>query len=422
MKDHNIQAILITDKGGVPLFFMKLDPKAVDIDPYLVSGFFAALSDFSDEVIEEQSQIFQIDYGARLFTVLPSEESNLIAVSINEWQPEVTPILKTLIIEFEHSWLNEIQQDENESEQLVSRIPGFRESIVQKLAFQHISAKWIPFLETSSSPEKLGPIGSFIDGKTTIEKIIARSGLPSEQVLDEVARLWSMKSIRFRNMLDEADIVVETSNMRKLLQYSSPERDELENKDPELVALIPRLASLIDGKTSVGNIINQIVKHHDKQTIHRALDYLLDVGAIEALSPEKRRILVVKHSLDLVVETAQEFYSPSMIASKLETVLSGVSAPEVTGEIKIFDGSIQINYEFELYEGLDPNRVMDLYAEWISTIARFTSSLEKEKIQEFVGVLIMRFKDQLIPFYQPDDLRGLEEFSYYLEMLTAQED
>lgn len=401
---------------------MKLDPKAVDIDPYLVSGFFAALSDFSDEVIEQDSKIFQIDYGARLFTVLPSEESNLIAVSINEWQPEVTPILKSLIIEFEHSWLNEIQQESTESEQLVSRIPGFRESIVQKLAFQHISAKWIPFQEGAGiGLQDLGPVGEFIDGETPIEKIIARSGLPSEEVIDEVARLWSMKAIRFRNMLDASDIIVETSNMRRLLQHSSQERDELERRDPEIASIIPRLSSLIDGKTSVGNIIGQIGKHHTKQTIHRALDYLLDVGAIETLSPEKRRILVAKRALGLTLQVAQEIYPPSTITANLEQVLSGISAPEVTGEIKIFDGVIQINYEFELYEGLDPNRVMELYAEWISTMARFASSLEKDLLKDFVKALVIKWNNELLVHFQPADFRGLEEFSYWLEMLIGGE-
>jgi len=37
LADHNIQAILLMDKGGIPLFFMKLDPKVLDIDPMLVS-------------------------------------------------------------------------------------------------------------------------------------------------------------------------------------------------------------------------------------------------------------------------------------------------------------------------------------------------------------------------------------------------
>jgi hypothetical protein len=67
---HNIQALLIKERGGIPLFFMKLDPKAQDLDPMLVSGFFTAIQTFSKEAIERDSSMFQVDYGARLYTVI----------------------------------------------------------------------------------------------------------------------------------------------------------------------------------------------------------------------------------------------------------------------------------------------------------------------------------------------------------------
>jgi len=103
--NHNIQAILIMDKGGVPLFFIKLDPKALDIDPYLLSAFFAALDHFSGEVIELETSLFQIDYGARLFTTITREEANLVALSVNEWHHEVKEVLDSLLDEFVDKWL-----------------------------------------------------------------------------------------------------------------------------------------------------------------------------------------------------------------------------------------------------------------------------------------------------------------------------
>ena len=419
MAGHNIQALLIKERGGIPLFFMKLDPKAQDLDPMLVSGFFTAIQNFSKEVIERDSSMFQVDYGARLYTVISGDVTDFVIVSFGEWDDEVTPILKSLLEEFEGIWLKDLSKKERDSLKINVEFPDFREGIVQNLSFRKLSGSWIPILVETG-----GKIGSksnkmvvqLIDGVNTIDDIIIESRIGADEVLAEITRLWALGKIKFGSILSRADIVASTSKIDRLLQISSPQRVELSRRNPEVISLLPRLSMMFDGRRSVGAIVDGLSQEYQEIQVMEVIDTLLETGAIVALSPEKRRVLLVQEALELAIRVAEKIYTPEVAKQFLNTALAKVPATEVAGVFRMTETSWSIDYNSRLYEGLDPRRLMSIYAEWMKILAQYISALEKDKILRFAEALAEIYREYLFERYTSTDLRGFEEFTFWLEL------
>ena len=407
------------ERGGIPLFFMKLDPKAQDLDPMLVSGFFTAIKSFSKEVIERDSSMFQVDYGARLFTVFSGESTDFVVVSLGVWDSEVTSVLKSLHDEFESVWIKNLSRKKKDTLKIDTGFPDFREGIVQNLAFRQLSGSWVPYCVgpedvrfTSSS----GIITPLIDGKRTINEIADESDADTDEVLSEITRLWALGKVKFGSILSKEDIVASTSKIDRLLQLSSPQRAELERKDPDVIKMLPHLSMLFDGRRTIGAIIESLSQEYEANQIVNVIDTLVESGAIVVLSPEKRRLLLVKEALELAVRVAEKIYSPEEALQFLNAALDKVDVTEVTGVFRKTEESWNIDYDTRLYEGLDPKRLMDLYAEWMKLLAQFVGALDKEKIIKFAEALADTYQSYLFRRYSGHDLRGFEEFSFWLEI------
>ncbi len=421
MADHNIQAIMVMDKGGIPLFFMKLDPKVLDIDPMLVSGFFTAIQSFSREVIEKGSSQFQVDYGARLFTITSGKKADLLVISLGKLQDRFEPVQISMLNEFESKWLKSVAIAKRDSMDIHTCFPKFRESIIHRLTSGRISVSWIPFLVSSDdeqSPELTSPILSHIDGVRTLELIQEQSGFPREEVIEEISRLWVIGAVAFRRILDTRDIIASTSRLDPLLQSSSPEREELKRDHQDIALLLPRLSGMFDGRRTVEEILNALEGQLEREALVDAIETLLDMQAIEPLSPEKRRILLAKEAMDIAIRVAKKVYSSSEMAKALQSSLAMGSAPEVVGEIRLADDTWSVEYDSRLLEGLDPRRLMDLYADWMKLLAQFSSALGKKKLKRFVEALTQAYEAYLLNRYTAQDLRGLEEFSFWLELIN----
>lgn len=407
------------ERGGIPLFFMKLDPQAQDLDPMLVSGFFTAIKSFSKEVIERDSSMFQVDYGARLFTVFSGDSTELVVVSLGEWDSEVTSVLKSLHDEFETVWLKNLSRKKKDTLNIDTGFPDFREGIVQNLSFRKLSGSWIPYTSGSEDvrfTSSSGIITPLINGKRTINDIVNESDADSDEVIAEITRLWALGKVKFSSILSKEDIVASTSKIDRLLQLSSPQRAELERKDPMIIKMLPRLSMLVDGRRTLGAIIESISGEYEEIQLIDVIDKLVEFGAIVVLSPEKRRLLLVKEATEIAVRVAEKIYSPEDAMLVLNAALNKVNVTEVTGVFRLAQESWNIDYDARLYEGLDPRRLMDLYAEWMKLLAQFVGALAKDKILKFAEALTNTYQSYLFRRYAGHDLRGFEEFSFWLEI------
>jgi hypothetical protein len=393
---------MLMDKGGIPLFFMKLDPKVLDIDPMLVSGFFTAIQSFSKEVIEKSAKQFQVDYGARLFNITSGKKADLLIISLGKLQDRFGPVMTSMLKEFESKWLKGKSVEKIDSMDIHTCFPKFRESIIHRLTSGRISISWIPFLVSSDdeqSPDLTSPILSHIDGVRTLELI--QEG-----------------AVAFRRILDTRDIIASTSRLDPLLQSSSAEREELKRNHPDIAVLLPRLSGMFDGRRTVEEIMNALEGQLEREALVDAIEILLDMQAIEPLSPERRRILLAKEAMDIAIRVAEKVYSSGEMTNALQSSLTMGSAPEVVGEIRLVDNKWSVEYDSRLLEGLDPRRLMDLYADWMKLLAQFSVALERKKLKKFVETLTQAYEAYLLNRYTAQDLRGFEEFSFWLELIN----
>jgi hypothetical protein len=176
------------------------------------------------------------------------------------------------------------------------------------------------------------------------------------------------------------------------------------------------MSTLFDGRRTVGAITRFLADQFSERALMQAFDFLLENKAIDVLAPEKRRILLTKEATEIAIKVAEDVYSESKAYEYLRTTLEKVAVPEVVGEVHLTDGRWEITYASRLLEGLDPRRLMDLYADWVKLLAQFLAALDKSKMRTYAEGLTDAYASYLLKRYTADDLRGFEEISYWLEM------
>ncbi|MHA1970225.1 MAG: hypothetical protein ACTSXE_00060 [Candidatus Thorarchaeota archaeon] len=423
MQSHAIQAILITDKGGSPRFYMQLDPKALNMDPVMASSFFAAIDMFSKEVFDQKHPIFQVDYGSRLFTLIKGVKTNLIVVSIQRLDPDAIEVLDSLLAEFELDWLEIVDPFEyNFDTSFVDvYMESFGERVMERLSLRLLADSWVPYFTTT--PDNIKSVDSilldYINGSSNVKEIVEVSNLSRREVVLDLSKLWAHRVVRFRNMLSFNDFMTTGTQFIRYVQATSDETKNLQSLHPEMAGVIPHLAGMIDGRRTVREVLAVLGARHDESELLRALDYLIEVGVIEALSPEKRRILLVKEALELALRVAEGTYNVTEATKTLRFVLKDNKTPEVLSQLKLKDDKWIVDFDFKILEGLGKRRLMLLYGEWMKILAQFVQALNPSKLDLYIKNLTTVFAQRIVKRYSAMDLRGFEEFAYWLEILST---
>jgi hypothetical protein len=420
---HAIEALLITDKGGSPRFYMQLDPKALNMDPIMASSFFAAIDMFSKEVFDEKAPVVQVDYGARLFTLINGANTNMIAVSVQRLSQESIDVLDSLLAEFELDWLEVVDPFEfsYETSFVDVYLEAFGERVMEKLSIRLLGEAWVPYF--TIKPDALSSVQSilmnYINGSRNVKEIIEVSGLSHREVVLDLSKLWAHRVIRFRNMFNFNDFMTTGTQFVRYAQATSSETRDLRSLHPEMAGVIPHLAGLIDGRRTVREILAELGTRYDERELLRALDYLIEVGVIEALTPEKRRILLVKEALELAIRVAEGTYNVNEATNALQFVMKNTKAPEALSQLQLKDDKWKVEFDFKILEGLSQKRLMMLFGEWMKILAQFVSALNPAKLALYIGNLTTVYSQRIIRRYSAFDLRGFEEFAYWLEILST---
>lgn len=420
---HAIEALLITDKGGSPRFYMQLDPKALNMDPVMASSFFAAIDMFSKEVFDEKAPVVQVDYGARLFTLINGVNTNMIAVSVQRLNQESIDILDSLLAEFELDWLEVVDPFEfsYETSFVDVYLEAFGERVMEKLSIRLLGETWVPYF--TIKPDALESVFSilmdYINGSRNVKEIIEVSGLSRREVVLDLSKLWAHRVIRFRNMFNFNDFMTTGTQFVRYAQATSTETKDLRTLHPEMAGVIPHLAGMIDGRRTVREILAELGTRYDESELLRALDYLIEVGVIQALTPEKRRILLVKEALELAIRVAEGTYNVAEATNALQFVMKTSKAPEALSQLQLKDDKWMVDFDFKILEGLNQKRLMLLFGEWMKILAQFVNALNPTKLSLYIGNLTTVISQRIIRRYSAFDLRGFEEFAYWLEILST---
>jgi hypothetical protein len=423
MTGHSIEAILITDMSGNPRFYMALDPRAFGMDPVLASSFFAAIDMFSKEVFQQSAPVFHVDYGAHVFTVLNGEATHMIAVSVQRLNTETISVLNSLHDEFEEKWLLATELLGIEASFSDVYLEPFGERIMEKLSFEDLPDSWVPYftVDPNTIVNTSGTLEPFITGSRNVKEILDVSGLAKRDLLLEISRMWAHRVIRFRNMLSFDDFVGSKTQFLKYLQATSRETETMRSHYPEMVGIIPRLGGLMDGRRTVREVLVELGESYDEREILRVLDYLLEREVIEALSPEKRRILFLKEVLEISLRVAEEFYPEGEATKALTEVMNRSDTPETLGQLRVTDNHWSVDFDFKILEDLNNRRLMLLFGEWMKLLAQFAALLDPKNLDQFIINLTKAISERILPRFTPFDLRGFEEYPLWLEQLSRLE-
>ncbi len=407
MLNIKVDAVLFIQRySGLPLLSLKLNPRVLDIDPALISGFLMAIQAFSAEVIEKGTEEFQIDYGKRLFTVIVGSETMAVAVTTEGSSDAIIPVLRELQKEFEmnHYLDLEIHGPSNIYDE-------FKLEIAEHFGLQDIALSWVPVDKKCDDSElAISPIAPYIDGSSSISDIIEASGIPKEQVLKEISKLWTTGEIDLSNILEHTDIIIPTNEFYKYIQTGTKERPDLKKFSPSLISLLPRLVSCFDGRTTVA----EIAKQYDPQ-VYDLLDTLVRMGALQILSPEKKRILLAKELLVKVLEIASGLYSTQVVLETLTEVLRKTDCPEILAEVHIKQNEWNVDFGFLLYDNHSPNDIMNIHASWIDLLTNLIALLPSNKKKKLAERLVHSLQEEFFEKYSGNELEGFEEFSLSLE-------
>ena len=415
MKGTGIRGILVIEKGsGLPLLFQRLDPRLTDIDPTLVAGFLTALESFSHEIVDQRASGFEVDYGKRLMTLVTGKYTIFAALSDKD-SPEITEILHELQDEFEKKYYEGQEGVEHTMMSDQSRFDEFRELIVERVGLQNISECWVPeFTSKNVATWLVDDLRVLINGTNDISTILQNVDIESDKIIKVLTHLWTSGHIVFRNLLEMQDILIPTQDVYKYVKSNTPEHNELLDYSKELAMLLPEIISHLDGRTTVRDLSKAF---SDK--VYRLLDFLFEKGAVEVLSPEKKRILWSKEILDIAIQKAFKLYRKNQVISALRSSLQQIARPEIMSEIRIQDDSIQVNFDFQMYTGMTPKQVSELHLVWIDLMKRFVRNLPDNKRSNYVKALVNSIQDDYFSRFSEQEIEGLDEFSYFLEELLV---
>jgi hypothetical protein len=188
-----------------------------------------------------------------------------------------------------------------------------------------------------------------------------------------------------------------------------------------MVGIIPRLGGLMDGRRTVREVLVELGESYDEREILRVLDYLLEREVIEALSPEKRRILFLKEVLEISLRVAEEFYPEGEATKALTSVMSTSDTPETLGQLRVTDNHWSVDFDFKILEDLNNRRLMLLFGEWMKLLAQFAALLDPKNLDQFIINLTKAISERILIRFTPFDLRGFEEYPLWLEQLSRRE-
>ncbi len=406
MPRANLESVLIIQNDtGLPLLHQKLDPRAVDVDSALVSGFLFAIQTFSAEFVNRGSTEFNIDYGERVFTIVVGSKVMLVVVSTGNIDDALMTSLRNLLNDFEENWYVDIDAPVSSS-----IYDDFRKVVIETLGIHGMSFEWIPYFDSASAEYADDKIIQLINGKRTIKEIIEKSGLKADDVILEMSRLWAIGLIRFRHMLKMNDVVIPNNAFYKFLQKHTDEYQQLKQFSPKLTEIMPHILSSLDGRSTV----KEILQKHSKDA-YDLLDFLLSKRAIEIVTHERKRILLAKELLNLVLEVAEQVYSKQQVIITLKIVLRAVKRPEITADLHLMDNDYKIEFGYKVYDGLKQDQLYDIHKDWLTVLNTFIQNLPKKGKKRFIEGVIDKLHEEFFDKFERDELEGIDEFTQELE-------
>ena len=355
----SLQSLLIMLPTGIPLLYQKLNPKALSLDPALLSGFIAALKQFSNVVIDKDKGDFHVDYGKRIISLISGNYTLFVGVHSKEANLESINEIKQIQNLFEESFKRILEDNQVFDTKIFQE---FRPIIIDRFGMTEPSLNWVPVLVNKEELKKIDTndyeLIDYVDGEKTVEEIYNSClSLSKDNIIYQMAQLWSKDLLQITHLLEKLDVIVPHKSIASYMR-SCPDLDGYLEIFPKKAKYIPLIIRNLDGKTNVEQIMSKFPK--DSQIIYDILDYLFNQEAIEILTPEKRRIVINKEIFSISLDVANSLFNKKEVICSLKETLDQTSSPEILAQLNVGEDDCQIIYSLTIYDQLSASDILKL--------------------------------------------------------------
>jgi len=413
-----LQAVIIMDHSGLPLFFSKIDPRATNIDPALISGFLQAFTAFGDELFtnEINQEIMVLDYGFRKVCLAYGKHVSAVILT-KEFTEEIRNILLTILSKFEETFCSSCLSSQDPcnnclvlSDRGADYFSGFHNKLVSDPLFRGWQNQWVPYIVDSKVYSEFKPKSNLldmIDGNISIEEILEKTNQNQDIIID-LFLAYNHGFINFKNILQDDDFFILT-NERELQKYIEL---QLKISQDKLGYFYSTLKNQLNGKTSLSEIKKTLDTNIE---IDKMIEELINKGAIILSQPGHRRLAL---ALD-VVEICLKHLDKRCKGSRkiIQEVLSDFKDPKLSLNL-CWNEKDQIPTLASLYTILQDVSYYDItktVQRWFDFAQALMKKGSKCGKKRFLEDVIEDINDKLSVSYRAKDLEGIEGFLYKLE-------
>lgn len=390
-----IDSFFVINQSGVPIFSQNFNPRDVEMDLVLISGFFNAIHQFSSNIVDKTSKSFDINYGDR--TVIFLSRENIMFVAI-------VPHKTTDLGDFLHnissvflSMYNDLDFDvpiENDP-QLFSK---FREILLDHVLIQ-LSDNLTPLLlkpiEAVEPIEK--QLATELRSRKNIEKISKTLNVEKSRIHRILLNWWTLGYIEFSALPALNDILVRTPSYVRFLMDGSAERKKMPKKIANTESQIYFLFSLLDGTRTLREILLEFPRE-ERKGIYSLLDWLHRQKAVRRRSYWERQTLKTQKLIKAALSIAYNVYSSSTVNEVIQEQLEKKSTNVVGLELRLSsNGKYEILHLPELYHQTSLEFLSTLSRSWLIVLeAMIMQFVSLGKLDQFTK-LYLDFLEEIIP-------------------------
>ena len=390
-----IDSFFVINQSGVPIFSQNFNPRDVEMDLVLISGFFNAIHQFSSNIVDKTSKSFDINYGDR--TVIFLSRENIMFVAI-------VPHKTTDLGDFLHnissvflSMYNDLDFDvpiENDP-QLFSK---FREILLDHVLIQ-LSDNLTPLLlkpiEAVEPIEK--QLATELRSRKNIEKISKTLNVEKSRIHRILLNWWTLGYIEFSALPALNDILVRTPSYVRFLMDGSAERKKMPKKIANTESQIYFLFSLLDGTRTLREILLEFPRE-ERKGIYSLLDWLHRQKAVRRRSYWERQTLKTQKLIKAALSIAYNVYSSSTVNEVIQEQLEKKSTNVVGLELRLSsNGKYEILHLPELYNQTSLEFLSTLSRSWLIVLeAMIMQFVSLGKLDQFTK-LYLDFLEEIIP-------------------------
>ncbi len=412
----DLQAILILDHAGLPLFFSKMGPRATNVEPSLIAGYLQAITSFGNEIFSKNGDqnTLVLDYGHHKICL--EKGFNVSAVILTKIVTNETKnILHSILERFENRFCTTCFSGENlcVSCPKITRegtkfFDSFHYDLVSDPRILGWCLNWVPYFRNDSEFEGKIDISELIDGHSSLEVIFSKS-LEKLKLAYTIFQAYNNGFLSFKNILRDNDIFILKDGL--LLNQLLGEKPNQVNNQKE-VNKFPILSDVLDENPPYRLIKRIFGKYIDIESI---LIKLIDHGAVLIAQSEHRKLILALTLVERCLLALQR--QNNNYKEILNEILMEKDDAKLYLNIrrKSNGGIPTLNPIRMIINGLSVPEILYESERWSELAEAIVIKGSQYSKHRFIEQIVKEVEFLVESPFQPNDLQHVQKFSLTLE-------